>query len=120
VPIQRTKTIMVLFAVILLCMSTTATSSTNDVVAVVDQRTGHVTLEVGGDAYMKSIDIFTRADGRVFSTTDDSLSWTKTRSGSGQDVFGTWNSTEITWAAGSTPFITTVRQYGSGGGQYGD
>ena len=102
------------------CFAATATAASNDVVAVVDPKSGQVILEVGGDAYLESVDVSTRANGKLYTTADGSLGFAGTSAFSGEDTFGPWNSTVMTWSAGSVPFVTTVRQYGSGGGERGD
>jgi hypothetical protein len=72
---------------------------------------GSYSLSVHGKEWLKSGPTFLTANGKLYSTADGSL---KANSAvvplSGSDpALGSYTGSQITWAAGSTPFVTSIK-----------
>lgn len=72
---------------------------------------GYYIVNVGGEPWLNRASTFFIADGKPFSTFDDTLALTQTTRGTGQDKLGKWNSTNFHYRAGSAEIIASVHQY---------
>lgn len=80
----------------------------------VDVSTGGYSVLIGGDAWLHSAPTRFHANGKWFSSHDSTLLLKSSATEDGEDGIGRFNSTTLTWTAGSTKFETVFRQYASG------